>query len=45
MIFKKEMNFLSKIIFLYDKHQERMLFRSYIENIRDLISKQSLEVL
>lgn len=44
-IFEKEMNFLSKIVFLYDKYPERMPFRSFADNIKSLISKKSLGVL
>ncbi|MDD4494943.1 MAG: RNA polymerase sigma factor [Eubacteriales bacterium] len=44
-IFEKEMNFLSKIVFLYSKYPERIPFRIFAENIKSLISKKSLEVL
>jgi RNA polymerase sigma-70 factor (ECF subfamily) len=45
LIFRKEMNFLSKVMFLYDKYPEKMPYRSFIANIKILISKKSLEIL
>lgn len=44
-IFEKEMNFLSKIVFLYNRYLERMPFHTFVENIKDLISQKSFEVL
>ena len=45
LIFAKEMDFLSKVKFLYDKYPEKMAYRSFIENIKNLISQKSLEIL
>lgn len=45
MIFKKEMDFLSKVKFLYDKYPEKMPYRSFIETMKNLISQKSLEIL
>lgn len=44
-VFEKEMNFLSKIVLLYDKYPERMPSHIFVENIKNLISKKSLGIL
>ena len=45
MIFRKEMDFLSKILFLYDKYPEKMPYGRFIQNIKGIISKKSLKIL
>lgn len=44
-IFKNEMTFLSKIVFLYDKYPEKISYENFIEKIKNIISEKSLKVL
>jgi len=45
MIFKKEMNFLSRVVFLYDKYPEKVPYEGFIEKIKNIISEKSLKIL
>lgn len=45
MLFKKEMNFLQKVAFLYEKYPEKMSYKEFIEKIKNVISEKSLKIL
>jgi len=44
-LFKEEMNFLDKLVFLYDKCPEKMPYEDFIEKIKDVVSEKSLKIL
>jgi RNA polymerase sigma factor (sigma-70 family) len=45
LIFKKEMDFLSRLKFLYDKYPEKMSYQSFTERIKSIILEKSLKFL
>jgi RNA polymerase sigma factor (sigma-70 family) len=45
LIFKKEMDFLSRLKFLYDKYPEKVSYESFTEKIKNIISEKSLKFL
>jgi hypothetical protein len=44
-LFKEEMSFLEKILFLYDKYPERITYQGFIAKMKDIISEKSLKIL
>jgi len=45
VIFRKEMDFLSKLVFLYYKYPEKVSYQEFIEKIKNIISEKTLKVL
>ncbi len=45
LIFEKEMDFLSRLVFLYNRYPEGESFEIFIKRMKDIISEKSLKIL